>query len=306
MPEDENISELVSWFFDKINVPYIENQYIDDIQNWDALCASLTLLNDLQRAKSEYSLLPKINHLEVIGIMQTIYIEQDTVLTLWNAILTESHKELDKYSTIRHLRNEVFGHPSKKSNKGFFSRHFFDIKDSKQQIIKIINWKDAGNIDSSHFNLSSLVEENSRITREYLDDIKTKFIQKIEQNMGQYKINISELFKMSSYVFEKILTKKHDRIVIDSFHCIDDDLEKAKEGLIERKLFEDYEREYNVLVFFSTKLKPLFNIQTFADTEFYAYALSLRTGIDSFKKSLQEIEKPFSDSATGDPIIVFK
>ena len=47
MTDEEKISELVSWFFSKINHPIIGNIYMDNSQNWDALCASLTILNDL-------------------------------------------------------------------------------------------------------------------------------------------------------------------------------------------------------------------------------------------------------------------
>lgn len=309
MTEVENIQKLVSWFFDKINIPVIEGQYINNLQNWDALCASLTILNDLQRSKVEYYDLGKVNHLEAIGIMQTIYIEQDCMLTFHNAILEKSQENyLENYSEIRSLRNEVFGHPSKKAKQKkpkLYSRHFFDIMNAKTQNLKIINWKATGDIDSYQFVLTDKVNENSRITREYLENIKSAFIAKIESKMNDYKVNTVELFKGANYLFEKLLTKQNDRIVINTYHTIDEDLEKAKQALVERNIYDDYQKEHEALVFFSSQLKPLFYIQTYTDVEFYAYASSLRKGIHSFKKSLAEIDDHFRTNET-DHFIVFE
>ena len=309
MKEIGNIQRLVSWFFDKINIPIIEGLYIDNLQNWDALCASLTILNDLQRAKEEYYKLENVNHLEVIGIMQTIYIEQDCMLTFYNAILDKSQeKYLENYSKIRSLRNEVFGHPSKKEKQKkpikLYSRHFFDIVDAKTQSLKIINWKTTGDIDSYQFILSDKVNENSRLTREYLESIKFAFIAKIESRMKDFKVNTSELFKGSNYIFEKLLTKPND-MVISSYHTVDEDLEMTKEALIERKIYDHYQREYETLVFFSSQLKPLFYVQTYIDVEFYAYASSLRNGINSLKKSLARMDDHFGTNE-ADHLVVFK
>ncbi len=58
---EKNIEEHVNWFFNKINISIIENYYIENLQNWDALCASLTILNDLQsNSSSSYTEYPKV------------------------------------------------------------------------------------------------------------------------------------------------------------------------------------------------------------------------------------------------------
>jgi hypothetical protein len=290
MSDETKIQELTGWFFDQINVPIIEGLYIHNEMVWDALCASLTILGGLQRAKSEYRLLTKINHLEAIGIMQTIYIEQDCMLNLKNALLgTNENNPLANYKTIRGLRNEAFGHPSERKKKGVFSRHFFDIKDDTKQLIKIINWEGSGDINSAHISLPKVVEENSKISINYLIDLKQAFIIKIQTQMNSYQIKLTDLFKGANYTFEKLLSKQHDRIVIDTYYGIEDDIEKAIEGLTERKLIELYQRDIDVIMFFSDKLKALFNIQTYLDIEFYSYAISLRREINALKKSFEQI-----------------
>lgn len=294
MTNEDKIEELTGWFFSQINIPIIEGLYIHDEKVWDALCASLTILGDLQRVKTEYAELLEINHLEVIGIMQSIYIEQDCMLNFRNAILGSSDKQpLSNYKSIRELRNEAFGHPSEKQRKGVYSRHFFDIEDKVKQLIKIINWEGSGDINSAHISIKAIVAENSRISIDYLTQIKCDYINKIKNQMSSYRIKLTDLFKGANYTFEKLLTKQHDRSVIDTYDGLEDDIQKALLGLAERNLLDLYQREIDVIVFFSDKLKALFNIQTYLDTEFYAYAISLRREIDVLKKSFKQIEPSY-------------
>ncbi len=205
MNDEDVIKSIVSWFFDKINTPIIEQLYIHDLQNWDALCASLTLLNDLQRAKAEYYLIKKVNHLEAIGIMQTAYIEQDCMLTLKNAIFeTKEPASLINHKSIRGLRNEVFGHPSAKGKSGMLSRHFFDIEDEKKQLLKIINWENTGNISSAHFSLPDQIRTNSRITATYLQEFKDSFINRIKNQMLSYNIKLKQpIYLIIQAIFSK-------------------------------------------------------------------------------------------------------
>jgi len=127
-----------------------------------------------------------------------------------------------------------------------------------------------------------------------LEEFKDSFINKIKYKMQSYKVKTTDLFNHTSYIFEKLLSKENDRIAIDCYeHSVDGEIEKAKEALLERKLFEDYKREIEASVFFSEKLKLLFYKQTYKDLEFYAYATSLRERLQDLKKSLTEIEQVF-------------
>jgi hypothetical protein len=101
MEVEAQIQGKVNRFFAWINYPIIQNYYIKDLQNWDALCASLHILNDLQRPKNEYYSLETVNYLEVIGIMQTLYIEQDSMQTLKNALLENKMMVLNLKIMIR-------------------------------------------------------------------------------------------------------------------------------------------------------------------------------------------------------------
>lgn len=297
MKEEEQIVKLVSKFFSLINHPIIQNYYIKDLQNWDALCASLHIIKDLQRPKKEYFDLKEINHLEAIGIVQTLYIEQDSMQTLRNAILEEKYDgfKLNKYDKVRDTRNKVFGHPSEKSHKiptKIKTRHFFDIKDSKKQTIKHLYWGTVKGIESEEFIILDLVIENSKATLAYLQEIEQDFKLKLKEIMDNYTVKFDKIFDRASYTFDKLLTKENDSFVIDPYgETIDDEIKKVKTGLVERDILENFELEIEVLQFLSNKLKPLFHQQTYKDIEFYTYASTLSDNISEISKKLKEIDK---------------
>jgi len=294
MDFDEKIKEKITQFFDWINRPIIQNYYIKDLQNWDALCASLHILRDLQRPKEEYYALKSINHLEAIGIMQTLYIEQDTMQTLQNALLEEKFNgfKLDKYNKVRDLRNKIFGHPSDKQSGKIKTRHFFDILDNKEQLVKHLYWGTEKEIESEEFHIPQIIKENSKHTFTYLEDLEVNFIDKFAEIMTNYKISFNDIFKGANYTFEKLLTKENDDVVIEQYEgTIESEFEKIKNGLIERNIYESYERKLKVLEFLSSKLKSLFYKQTYKDIEFYTYASTLSEKIRQLSSELKVLDK---------------
>lgn len=294
MEIENQIESKIKDFFKWINLPIVQKYYIKHGQNWDAICASLHIINDLQRPKYEYYSIKSINHLETIGIMQTIYIEQDSVQTLQNSILERINQKfsLSKYDKIRNIRNKIFGHPSEKSNGKMKTRHLFDIENKKTQLIKHIYWGTEEEAGSENIIITDIVKENSCITLLYLNEIEENFKNKFKEIMDNYNIKFENLFRHSLYTFEKILTKNNDTIAINSFdETIHQEIENARKGLIERDIYENFEKEIEVMLFLSNNLKKLFFNQTFEDIEFYTYASVLSEKVNSLKAELKQIDK---------------
>ena len=290
---DIKIQEKIEQFFEWVNEPIIQNYYIKDTQNWDALCALLHIISDLERIKSEYYTLESINNLEVIGIMQILYIEQDCMQTLQNALSENKNNgfKLNKYKDIRDIRNKIFGHPSDKQAGLLKTRHFFDIIDKNKQIIRHTYWGIAEEIIGEDINIHNLVLENSEITFDYLQEFESIFKQKFNEIMSQYKVKFDNIFKETNYTFEKLLTKENDNIAINSYEkVIDNEIKNMKIGLKERGI-DDFEREIQVLEFLSKKLKTLFYNQTYHDVEFYTYASTLYENIKKLSAKLKELDK---------------
>ena len=291
-------------FFDWINNPIVENYYIKDIQNWDAICASLHILKDLQRPKDEYFALGSINHLEAIGIMQVLFIEQDSVQTLKNAVSEKKFDgfKLNKYDAVRTTRNDSFGHPTDRGYKNSKTRHFFDIIDEKEQIVKHLFWGTEKEIESDKFVISDLVRENSETTLAYLSEIEEEIKNKFQNVMKVFKVKFDGFSQGVSHAFSKLLTKANDLSAIDLFNNVDQEIVRIKSGLLERNLFQDeYKRDIEVLEFLSGKLKPLLNSQTKDDIEFYTYVSTMNKNLRELSGKLRELDKsvitPFSSSA---------
>jgi hypothetical protein len=296
---NDEIGNIVSWFFDKINHPILENYFIKDNNNWDALCSSLHILNDLERPKQIFDQLESLDYLSAIGIMQTMYIEQDSVKTLRDSILeSQSTFDLNDYNEIRFLRNEAFGHPSSKSKRGKGngkSRHFFDIIDSYAQIIKVTNWNKESDIDSATFDISQLVKDNSEITVKYLKEIQQLLKDKFDSKMKEYKVQFSKVFQNDGYIFSKLITKENDFVLIGMFKGLYDEFLSVKEGLTERNVFDEFAVDFNVIDFLFKKVFDVIQTQTHRDIEFYTYSTCLRDKFMDFKKSLQDLDKIFNN-----------
>lgn len=294
MEIENKIKEKISLFFNWINQPIIQNFYIKDLKNWDAICASLHILNDLQRPKEEYYALKSINHLEVIGIMQTIYIEQDSIQTLKNALLEENYSgfKLSKYNKVRDLRNKIFAHPSDKKSGRVTTRHFFDISDKKQQTIKHLYWGTVEEIESEEFRLPDMILENSKTTYTYLESLEVDVIVKFKKIMEKYKVSFDKVFNGANYIFEKLLTKENDNVVINMYEeTIENEINRIEIGFRERNIYEEFERELDVLKFLSSKLKSLFHEQTYKNIEFYTYASIMSEKVRSLSRKLNALDK---------------
>lgn len=291
--KENPIKACIDNFYVKINDPIIQPMYISNSQNWDAICASLSVILDIQRIKREYLKLNAINHLNAIGIIQALYIEQDSVNTLTKSILKDNTVSiLNSYSEIRNLRNRAFGHPTEKRSKKKFSRHFFDVIDQKKQLIKIINWNPQGSINAETISLASIVKDNSDITIVLLKDLYQKFMDNINQVKKEYTIVIQKLFQNYNYTFSKLLSKINDDFVIKPYESqMTLQINEARQALIERNLNEDYFKiELDKIEFLNSKLVPLLNKQDYRDIEFYTYAVTLRNNIKEFLEELNRVE----------------
>ena len=291
---NNKINENVSLFFEWINGSLIENYFIGNSENWDALCGALHVLNDLKYPKQEYLDLESINYLEVIGIMQTIYIEQDAIITLRNALfgVVEKKSEIpEKYKEIRDVRNKIFGHPTNKKTGGGTTQHFFDILDFEKQTISHISWGTDGEIRGEEICIYELVLKNSEYTLYYLEEFKKKFIDKINALVKNYTIRSQDFFKHSIPIVRKFLSIKEDDLNCRLFSStLRSDIESFKEGLSERNCLEEFEMEIDVIEFLVDKIKPLLGEQTYENVEFYTYASTLLDRISKLPKELKDLE----------------
>lgn len=292
---EKQIDEKVEVLFDYINHTVVQNYYLSNLQNWDTICASLHIIKELQRPKAEYYLLNSINHLEAIGIMQTVYIEQDAVESLKCGIneIVSNRKPLPKYQEIRAIRNSIFGHPADYGTKNRITRHFFDIEDNQKQVIRHLCWGFDNGMEMNKISICDTVSNNSEFTYSYLIEIESDIINKFKNIMSKFKVQFDSLFTNAPYIFRHLLTKENDEIAINSYKYLEDDIDKVTQGLMERNIYEEFQRKIDSIKFLSDKLKLLFNKQTYKDVEFYTYASTLNKNIEDLQAAIKDIDNPF-------------
>lgn len=163
-------------------------------KDWHNIIGPCQILHSIQKAKKDYQSMVNnfriINDLEIIGLFQTLYIEQDALKNLLVNITEETTytdfgKRYVDFNTIRYLRNAAFGHPSEKKINGNkkgeevpITVHIYSIYDNKKHIIHVLNWK--SNAEFEEFELKDILTKHNKYVNDILDNIidvlNTKFI----------------------------------------------------------------------------------------------------------------------------------
>ena len=96
--------------------------FIDNIQRhgleWEMACASMDMIGDSQLAIDAFNRKPVSEgqrYLEVYGLFQAFFLQQDAIVNLAAALKLSEIKVFEDpdFSVVRPLRNRYFGHPSK-------------------------------------------------------------------------------------------------------------------------------------------------------------------------------------------------
>ena len=106
--------------------PRKKHALMQDSVNWYKLCSSMDIIEDMEFALESYlaknSDTPDLGekYLLVFGALQTLYVQQDGVKHLHDAL--DIPYTIDpSIKNIREIRNDVAGHPTNRKNKKEFN-----------------------------------------------------------------------------------------------------------------------------------------------------------------------------------------
>ncbi len=141
-------------------------------QKWFRICAALDNIGDTALALKSYrnSGLGKTfasQYLRLFGVLQSIYIQQDSIHTLWDDTIGSWNKPSSNsgWVKIRNLRNIIGGHPAEKS--GAVAR--ITIKYQKPLIMHFDKIKKENISDT--FDLKSAIKDYTREAEEILSSL---------------------------------------------------------------------------------------------------------------------------------------
>jgi hypothetical protein len=116
----EEMSQVIARFRDHIAWPGLYGEHFEpDKDRWNKFCIAMDTLEDTNLAISAYTKLglggtDEGRYLHFYGVLQAVYVQQDTITSLIKLINVKPSSDNDQSSgwkTIREIRNHTAGHP---------------------------------------------------------------------------------------------------------------------------------------------------------------------------------------------------
>src|SRR5215471_7501304 len=125
--------DLVRWVRDYVGDPRHQPRLMADDFRWHQLCVAMDTIGDTESAVSAYldREFPSDigeKYLRIYGILQGLFLQQDALIELINAIRPVKNIQprdllTDVLIDVRGARNKSVGHPTKLGRKAPFSTH---------------------------------------------------------------------------------------------------------------------------------------------------------------------------------------
>ena len=200
-----------------INTPRYKYNLIRDNKRWNQLCSSLDIIGDTTLAIESYynGKWPSdtgMQYLLIYGLLQAIFIQQDALKHIAEAL--DINLELDaELRSIRNLRNDSIGHPTKRRAGEKQTSHFISRmslhKDGFTLMSSTIN-------DSTIFrniNLISIIEKQIKSVKFLLSQVVKVLKAREKQHKEKYShMKLMDIFPQTmSYHFSKVFEGIHSK-----------------------------------------------------------------------------------------------
>jgi hypothetical protein len=207
--------DLIRWVRDYMGDPRHQPRLMADHFCWHQLCAAMDTIEDTDSAVSAY-----LDHefptdtgekyLRIYGILQGLFLQQDALIELINAIRPVKNIQPKDLLTnvlidVRGARNKSVGHPAKLGRKAPFSTHAIVQHSMRKDGFELMSYpKQNGQIFQS-VPVMELIEkqraETFRILSEVVEDLRVQE----EVHRAQFRgVKLMGVFDQVSYAFEKI------------------------------------------------------------------------------------------------------
>ncbi len=205
------VSDLGKQIRDLINNPRKQYAMLQDKAAWNMLCSCLDFIEDIQLAIAAYDQIPHSEdegrkYLFLYGILQTLFLEQDAVRNLCDALGISYNR--DPFLTqIREIRNDSIGHPTKRGDgKGEAFNFISRASLSADGFDLMTTYPDGRPPLFRHVNVPSLIEKQQVILGQALTAILRKLMKEDAEHKAMFKSDhVQDVFpKVLHYYFEKV------------------------------------------------------------------------------------------------------
>jgi len=207
--------DLMRWVRDFVGDPRHQPRFMADDFGWHQLCTAMDTIQDTESAVSAY-----VDHtfpddtgeryLRTYGILQGLFLQQDALIELINAIRpVKNIRPRDLLTNalidVRGMRNKSVGHPTKLGRKAPFSTHAIVQHSMRKEGFELMSYPHQSGQIFQGVPVLDLIEkqraETFRILSEVVEDLRAQE----ETHRAQFRgIKLMSVFDQTSYAFEKI------------------------------------------------------------------------------------------------------
>ncbi len=277
------------------------------------LCSSLDVIEDTEDAigaytEKDFGQDKPSHYLAVYGLLQAIYVQQDAVINLCEALgIKDDINNYPKLKEIREVRNNTVGHPTKrerhKKGQPNSYHHISHVTLNKSGFTLASYFSDGSSAQFRDIKTPELIIEQ----RKFISSILTTLINNLEAEEKAHK----EKFRMEKlieifpetlvYDFEKLLEgifNDEDAALSDAkLEIIIDVINKFHEA-VGRRNMDSYERlqdDYELIKYAAINLRKYFRgkngIENPAAQIYYFF---LQHKVDELKAYAQEIDNEYA------------
>jgi len=303
----KSIADLEQEIRNFINGPRKQNVLLQDTAAWTMLCSCLDTIGDTELAIAAYfssdpSPACDETYLLVYGVLQVLFVQQDAVENLWEALSMPSYTRDPALERIRDIRNNSVGHPTKRRRgKGYAYNFIARATLTKTDFRLMTVYRDEVSPRFEQINIPSLIEEQRKIICSVLQGISEKLRQEETEHRAQYRNDkLGEVFPPVGYYFQKIyqaIAGSHPPGVGgDHVGLVADIINAFRDKVKERGLEAEHECEIKSLDNAMSRLRDYFDESKnspFNAQDAEAFVSFIETRIDELKGIASEIDETY-------------
>jgi hypothetical protein len=300
-----NIQEIREY----INKSRKQSILFRDKYSWNQLCSSLDIVEDTELAIEEYLKVKDVKtdglkYLFVFGIMQILFVQQDSIINMAESLGIEIQFDSD-LKNIREIRNDSVGHPTKRG-KGLKTKYNFIFRaylSHKNLSLMTVSPSESEHTKFYHYNIDKLILSQSHSVNKLLLELITMLDNEDKSHKEQFKNEkLANIFPHTiHYHFQKLtessLASMGKQFCKLNFDIIIKTLEDFKTELKRRDSLDAYigvNMVLDELVYPMNKLEKHFMNEIDLDKEeVYIYKFFVERQFDELIDMANEIDKEY-------------
>jgi hypothetical protein len=209
------LHDLTRWIRDYVGDPRHQPRLMADEFSWHQLCAAMDIIEDTDSAVDAY-----VGHdfpndtgekyLRIYGILQGLYLQQDALVDLIDAIrpvrgINPTDVLTDGLNRVRGARNVSIGHPTRHGRKPPFSTHAIIQMSMRKEGFSLSSYPKKNSKPFQDIAVLKLIAkqraETTRILLAVVEDLR----ERDENHRAQFReVKLMQAFDHVSYAFENI------------------------------------------------------------------------------------------------------